>query len=623
MFNISYEIWKKVCEAYEAVNKGSLRSALQWYPFLRLKREDWEYIKSEVFYDTYIETEQFVLYPDIMFQTKNYIQKSDGSFRDASLVSPILYLVLQAVGKDISERYSASRLVNCSTYYSGDYQDLNVRYRREYDNFFNEINIEKENYSFYIKTDISGFFQSINVDKLIAQIDKVCNSREIVYNPTNLQAMKRLLLFAGNGRFPLIENSIASSYLATIVYLDEIDKDLYEFINTKVSGVDAFKMIRYVDDLYILISSDLEINQFRKVYTTIRNEYSSILRDWDLSINSTKSEFGLSSDINQALKKALYNDSFFEECSTICRMYPDTLHDFLKELCNIAKQFSPDIAQYNNLIQKFFLKEDTDFLPEELFNYYVYDASSDDLSKEETGLIKDIISNDISVLALDPKRLGTLVMRTKDSKSIKALLNELFKRDRQDKWNSYDTTIAITYLLNSEFKHIDLLHLLQQNCVQLYEYYYCFCRRSFLKGLNDEKVSLTCKIIGKDEITYYLYFLYLVNRQSKTVLSEFAYYKSFFDRFTADLAFYIGVDQKKPNYKNYYTESQLKGFYQSISGSDSVIHRAHKLRNANPITHASAEILNNDNSTKALLSSVDEMTRLLEVACASLVPPES
>lgn len=62
-----------------------------------------------------------------------------------------------------------------------------------------------------------------------------------------------------DGKFPLVQNSTASSFLATIVYLDIIDVKLGNFIK-KLPNIEAYKLIRYVDDLYIWLKPKTESN---------------------------------------------------------------------------------------------------------------------------------------------------------------------------------------------------------------------------------------------------------------------------------------------------------------------------------------------------------------------------
>lgn len=70
-----------------------------------------------------------------MQQSENFLQKGDGSFRDSSLIAPVLYLILQAVGKEISEQYITHRPVDISAYYAGNYEFMRPKYKQEYDNF--------------------------------------------------------------------------------------------------------------------------------------------------------------------------------------------------------------------------------------------------------------------------------------------------------------------------------------------------------------------------------------------------------------------------------------------------------------------------------------------------------
>lgn len=45
----------------------------------------------------------FLYYSENWLITNNYIMKGDGTFRNASLVSPMMYLVALTIGKSISK----------------------------------------------------------------------------------------------------------------------------------------------------------------------------------------------------------------------------------------------------------------------------------------------------------------------------------------------------------------------------------------------------------------------------------------------------------------------------------------------------------------------------------------
>ena len=96
-------------------------------------------------------------------------------------------------------------------------------------------------------------------------------------------------------------------------------------------------------------------------------------------------------------------------------------------------------------------------------------------------------------------------------------------------------------------------------------------------------------------------------------MAAFAYYKNYFDRVTADLDFAYGNDLslKKPNYKAFYKEGALIKFYVGIVDSESVIQDAHKLRNANPLSHSSSELLDSNNTSENLCESMRALSKLI------------
>ena len=113
------------------------------------------------------------------------------------------------MGKFVFDRYIPLRPLGISVYYAGNYEFMRPKYKRDYDDFFKELNSCIDEYQYFIKTDITNFYSNINVDKLIAQVDKVWNAGTVAFSQTQLYLFKELLVYCGNGRFPLVENSIA------------------------------------------------------------------------------------------------------------------------------------------------------------------------------------------------------------------------------------------------------------------------------------------------------------------------------------------------------------------------------------------------------------------------------
>lgn len=613
MFGIKYETWTSVCDMYFSLKSGSLKSYLQWFPFTKLSNADKETIKSKDFYEKYIDSASFVLFPFVMHQSENFLQKGDGSFRDSSLVSPILYLMLQTVGKEIYEQYVTHRPINISAYYAGNYEFMRPKYKQDYDNFFKELNSCIDEYQYFIKTDVTSFYANINVDKLIAQIDAVCNSENIVFTQTQLHLFKELLKYCGNGRFPLIENSVASSFLSTIVYLDEVDTKLHKYITESISIFSSFRIVRYVDDMYILISSNKPIGYLHDAYNEIRNEYSSILKEYGLALNTKKCCLKETKEINHELKKSLYDEYFNGQKHNIEELFSGALQRFLSDLSIELLFDSIDIETYNGLIEKHFSSEDIEFTPSEVFNYFVYENDAELQTEAVIAEIVGLVEQSISFISLDPKRLTIMIMKTKSDKAIKGFLNQLFKRNRTDKWNSYDTTIAISYLIQSNFRHIDLLEILSQQHPELYRYYYHNCKSSFLNCFTPERVNKLSEVIAKDNKAHYLYFMHLCEIKRENYMAAFAYFKNFFDRVTADLDFTYNRDPrtKKPNYKGFYKENTFISFYSEIDDSEAIIKKAHELRNANPLSHSSSELIDSESTTDDLKQNINNLTKLI------------
>ena len=613
MFGISYDTWKSVCDMYFSLKPGAQKAYLQWFPFTKLSPEDKKTIAGEEFYNNYIKTASFMLFPPAMHQSENYLQKGDGSFRDSALVAPVLYLFLQAIGFEIHNHYSSIRPSDISVYYAGNYERLRPKYKQDYDDFFKELNSSIDEYQYFIKTDITNFFANINVDKLISQIDSICNSDSVTFSQTQLHLFKELLTYCGNGRFPLIENSVASSFLATVVYLDAVDKALYEYISTNITVFSSFRIVRYVDDMYILISSDKPVGYLHEAYNEIRNEYSSILKNFGLALNTKKCCLKESKEINQELKKSLYDEYFNGQKHNIEELFSGALYRFLKDLSLELLLDSIDIEKYNALIDKHFSSDDIEFTSSEVFNYFVYEDETDLQSDAVVKEIIDLVEQSISFISLDPKRLTVMIMKTNSDRAIKGFLNQLFKKNRSDKWNSYDTTIAISYLIQSKFRHIDLLDILSNRHPKLYSYYYHHCKSSTIHCLDLWRAKRLSEIIARDSKAYYLYFMHLCEMKRENYMAAFAYYKNYFDRVTADLDFAAGNDPslKKPNYNKFYKEGTLISFYNGVKDSRAVIETAHKLRNANPLSHASSGLLDNNNTSEDLCESIKALSRLI------------
>jgi len=605
MFGITYDTWKEICNMYFSLGEKTQKSYLQWFPFSKLSDSDKDEICSEDFFEKYIATGGFVLFPEIMLCSENYIQKGDGSFRNSALISPLLYLVVQSVGMEVSKKYSSTRPVDISVYYAGNLKYKRAKYKKDYDDFFKDINASAEGYQYYIKTDVTNFFNTINVNTLIERINAICNRGDDTIPQAQLLLYKELLLYCGDGVFPLIENSVSSSYLATVVYLDPIDCDLYDFLRLRVPGITGFRMIRYVDDLYILFSSNRDTKGLNQIYNAVIYEYSSLLKEYGLAINASKCAWKQTKQINDDLKKSLYDEYVNEIEADLCAMFAGELERFLEDIYEQIGATGLTNSAYMNLIEKHFYRDDIEFTATEVFNYLVYDNRAELKSEEVSNVLERIIKRDVSILSIDPKRLSVMVIQAGGDRAIRAMLNQLFQRNRMGVWNSYDTTIAISYLIQSKFQHIDLLDVLYEKSKHLYAYYEYNCKTGFIGRTHREKPNRYLRCIGNDKKATFLYFMSLCEQKRSNHLGSYAFFKTFFDRISADMAYQTGGRAKKngPSYQSYYHDKAFKALYSGIVNADAIIKQAHDLRNANPLSHSSAGLID-DNSTSQNIENV-------------------
>lgn len=608
MFGIKYETWQNVCNMYFKTRNIYLTNYLQSYPFSKVFLKEKNLIISKSFYEKYIKSGNFIFYKSIMNVSDNFIQRSDGSFRDCTLISPIMFLVLQSIGKEIHDKYTMVRQKDISVYYAGNYDKNRAFYKKDYDEFYKQLNLESEDFEYFIKTDISNFFSNININILIEQIDKICNCDNVSISQTDLILYREFLKYIGRDKFPTVEASVALSYLATIVYLDEIDKKLYQFIRDIIS-LRNFKIIRYVDDCYILFSSEEPNDNVHGIYNEIIDNYSSILKEYGMTINAKKCCIKKVANLNEELKKSFYDDFVNEETKNIEDFFEGSLGNFFDDIYKDIENESITVSRYNDLINKYFRKDGIIFSPREVLNYYAYNKTNEFEKTEIKQKLLKLIEKDVSFIRVDPKILTIMILNTKDN-LIKSFLNNLFKRYKTDKWNSYDTQVSINYLLKRGFRHEDLLDAIKEKEKSLYEYISVYCNSTSLLSLDNKAFEKLGVVTMSDKKSHIIYFMYLCENSRKNYMVAYAYYKSFFDRSSADLDRYIKKSDKA-DYKKFYRQSDLNNFYKEFKESTEIIKNSQNLRHNNPLVHGSSELLDKENPSEEILKTINDLQKLI------------
>ena len=605
MIDFDYNCWKEtVIGIFKAYSKSPY---LQLIPFTKLSESDKEFLASEDFFYKWIKTGAFTYYSDTWNISNAYIMKSNGTYRRATNISPMFFLFISAFTKYISKFYLTDyEGRDIQSFYAGDIILNQFNYKKAYDNYCKEINNQSQCYTHFIKLDVSNFFTNININKLFSLIDTRINSENTNIRSRDLLYFKELLKCLGNGTFPIIRNSTALSFLATKVYLKQFDINLYDYVS-ELEGISNFEFIRYVDDLYILVNIDDTVD-FEYIVKTITNRANSELLKLDLQLNIEKTKHDICPSISDTLGNSLYDDYVNGIEFSVDDYYSDSkLLDFIDKLNILTQQETLNIQKYNDIIIDSFSIEGLTKSANEVFNNFLYKESN---ILQQTNVIEklnQVIQNDNLFVKLDPARLTLFILNTRDEDLIKNMLNRIFDNYRNNKFDVYDLHIALIYLAQRGFRHNDLLRLVKKYDEDTYNYINSFCKKNFVCTYTNSE-SLKNKFINnifhkKDKgKLYHLYSFYKIKSLENNYLEAFAYYKNYFDRMTAHFNAKIN-NINKLKIGNFYKEKFLQEFYSHVH--DQTIHDAHMIRNANPLSHASAELLD-DNENETHLKAIRE-----------------
>lgn len=594
---ISYSSWKKVCDYYFSENE-IFGHYLQWHPFIKLKENNKEFIKSKEFYEKFVHNFS-IFFIDSFFETYSYyIQKTNGSFRKITLVNPITYLFIESFGNEVFQKFNY-KLKNKKTfksYYSGNIKENDYYYKENYDNFKTDLNNLSLHYKYYYKSDIENFFNNINIDLLFRKIN---NTNQII-NPKNELIFKNLLKSLEGSKFPCIENSTSLSYIASYIYLEEFDKNIIDKING-MNELKDFYIIRYVDDLYIFFNSNLE-SEIKKIEAKIKNYLTEEYFKLGLTLNQNKTKLMKSKNIieNEKMTLDLYNYYVNGEIINYKDYFKSTkLIEFLEEIYNSSSEMNHE--RYDEIKKNIFSEENIEYSSQEVFKQYIYKQK--DMFKDEKiiELLTKILKNDIDVKDCNVREFTMMVTNTQDGKLIKLLLSKILLKSNL---SLFDLYYATSYLLQRDFRHIDLINKIRENNEEIYGYINKFCINYELKFEEDYQFILRDNIenyFKNDLKIWYLYFMYKINEKENNVLESFSYFRSYFDRITSVIMFkydIIKTKKNKPDYKRHYKLNNLKTDYERLdikyyteNDVEKTLEALCNLRNDNPINHSSSGIL--------------------------------
>lgn len=569
---VSYGSWCKACGMVRR-EKPRLRSYLQWYPFFAMNVDRWDHIESEQFYSTFIEDGSFILCKSMRFLQDGLVQKKGHAFRDTMLVSPVMYLYLLAFAVEYYAVFSSPCAAD-NTFYSGDVARERLHYRGSYRSYCQALELSSREYRWCVKTDISHFFGSINVDCLISDMERMSNE---ALSLSDAQFVRGLLLYCGKGGFPTIQNHAGLSFLATVVYLCEVDEALSRKLRVLL-GDGGFRLVRYVDDLYVFYNSDDELAF--SIGNDIAGIYADALRRKGLAINPSKTRFLAAAEAAKTTAEVSFVDYL-----GICR--EDDLPADSQRLAELFSRIARSVSEkaysedvLDGLIEELFSIEGVSLDSKAAFHRYLFDAP--ELFREQS--VVDAIGKTAAcgkiAYSFMTEGIVLAILNTRDESLIKLMLNSLFTSSRHGSWTSIDSLVAITYLRFRGMVHEDLLEHLKRNEPGLHEFIDSLCLRHCAGGQasNEIERELVSVLADEDE-SKIQYVLYLYHRSVGNIFEAASYYRAFFDRFSKYVS---GRRNKRARSGMLYKEKDLKPLYSDIAGSSEVIRNAERLRQENP-----------------------------------------
>lgn len=617
MITLEYNDWELACDMLQNIPQNTKNKYFQTYPF-QLSKENWNELVSEKFFTSYIKTGKFLTMEDNLTFPNRTLQKHHGDYRHVKVVSPIIYLFLIAMSSHIRRIYIEKRpKSDISVYFAGtfDKEMPSAHYKSSYDSYLIDINACQESFTYCFQIDFSTFFPLVNIDSVFGKVENLDPKSELIYSS--------LIKMIGRGKMPIVDGNSGLSYLNTVVYLDDFDTELASFLN-KVAEIKSFHLIRYVDDLAIFINCD-ESN-LPYLNSTVYTKISELAVKNRLEINSSKTKYFTSTvELGSNMNVALYDYFVNDENIDFEQYYSkNNLKSFLDSL--ISLPIHADFEKYEKTALVTLENPELVYGGADVLNAIVYNKSSWAEGEEIIEKIKTLVDTDYKKLRFSTRALITLILNTGDSHVIKSLLNNIFTSFNKHNNDLIDEILSIEYLVQRNFKNNDLIKIVKNTNPNLVEYIEKFQINGLITQLRKEKKMYYTpenKIysdLDNDPYINFLFFRYKYFESLGQTLESFAYFKNYFDRFLAHATFCLGIDKgKRPNYNKYYKEAEIRKELEKLKLSfnnneiDNIIHTAHNIRNSNPVSHASAQLIKDSNLSKdEIFDSIQKLKIIIE-----------
>lgn len=492
---LTYNIW---CEAkrlldfqieQKATNKHY--NKLGFYYFEAAK-PCFDSLKSEEYFDERIKTNLFYALQSEYYTLSYAIPKKGLGIRDYYFFSypmmTLYYATCLYLIKLTEETLASRKSNNIISYYGGNlaFKDNKLiinknttYYKNYYDDFKRHLNhfAKSDPNRYIIKLDIQNYYESICTTTLLRKINetvKFTSGRDMNFTEHTIEQLDFFFRFIkhGNNGIPQSDNNLASSFLG-FLYLFFGDNIIERCINlvTPSENIKSFKIIRYVDDTFIILDFKSSLTTYHKesiVYYLLNLITHSLHEELKLAINTKTKVFkphndvsllefihaigDVSGELGEGEEEATESDLTHEIESVVDTPMPSALEK-TERLFNFLGYLKNQNLNYN---------------PQDTFDGINYD----DLKNIFDGRVRDLLQKkenkqklsfllrdfNFELCRLQPHALICIMLLNETAKA--GLLNYL----NSLKANTiYDISLLLTYLCQVDFHEKSIKRILKNN----------------------------------------------------------------------------------------------------------------------------------------------------------------
>lgn len=264
-------------------------------------------LSSESYFKQKIANNVFYALDKEFTFSKYPLPKTGVSVRNYTFLSYPMAVLYQSIGiylARISNQFVIdNQSINIHSYYGGSIKftddkyavaltPANVSYFKHYKEFLKNLETSTTvgPNKWAIKLDVKDYFENIDITKLLSIIKQRVKPSILLQYKYDVNTIEQLDFFfkflshGGNG-IPQADSNLASSYISYLYLLigDLIIEDCIKAINAKTGGlIRSYKIIRYVDDICILLDIPTTISKENFANTDFINTDAEALRITDV-----------------------------------------------------------------------------------------------------------------------------------------------------------------------------------------------------------------------------------------------------------------------------------------------------------------------------------------------------